>query len=148
MGRLVTLYHWTRKDRLASILEHGLDTRSEHPDWGLELRRGVTYCWLKPEHNTLTPDLKSPEHEFLEVTVDEDECLVTDMMYINLAQMYLHGELGKPRSEEAGDLLKQLYVAAAVPLAKYTDGMFMRPEVLVRRAIPVSAIRRRAGSLG
>jgi hypothetical protein len=141
MGKQVSLMHSVPRSRLAEVLQTGLRAGSEFADLGLEMRRGVIYCWLRREDDKMSSGGQRADHTYVEVTVDEERCTVADMEWSSLALMYLQGQGGKPRNPEASRLLGELYRATAVPLSEYRPGMFWTPEVLVKGDVPPEFVR-------
>jgi len=141
MGKQVSLIHSVRRSRLAEVLRTGLKAGSEFADLGLEMRRGVVYCWLRKEDDKMSSGGQRADYIYVEVTVDEEHCTVADMEWSSLALMYLQGQGGKPRNLEASRLLGELYRITAVPLAEYRSGVFWTPEVLVKGDVPPECIR-------
>ncbi|MEW6752916.1 MAG: hypothetical protein AB1505_18345 [Candidatus Latescibacterota bacterium] len=134
----VTLVHSAPRAQLEQILQSGLKARSTFGDLGLEMRRGVVFCWLRPEHDKMWG--ASPDHAHLRITVDAWRCRVAEMDFASIALMYLQGQGGKPRHPEAAALLARLYELTSVPLSQYREGMFWTPEVLVQGDIPAAQI--------
>jgi hypothetical protein len=141
MGNQVSLVHCVRESQLAEALRDGLRATSEFADLGLEMRRGVVYCWLRREDDKMSSGGQRADCAYLEVTVDEERCTVADMEWSSLALMYLQGQGGKPRNPEASRLLAELYRATAVPISQYRPGMFFTPEVLVKGDLSPGCIR-------
>jgi len=141
MERRVTLVHSVHRDNLDEVLRTGLKAASDFPDMGLEMRRGVVYCWLRAVDDKFSSNGQRQDHVYVEVNVDEDRCVVADMTYITLAMMYQAGQMSKPKNPEAARLLTELYKATAVPVSEYLPGMFDAPEVLVRGDVSVVDIR-------
>lgn len=141
MGKQVTLVHSVRKSRLAEVLQTGLKAVSEFADLGLEMRRGVVYCWLRKEDDKLSAGGQRGDFAYVEVTVDQERCSVADLEWSSIALMYLQGSGGKPRNLEASRLLAQVYLVTAVPLSEYRPGIFFSPEVLVRGDIAPECLR-------
>lgn len=126
----IRLLHAVPRAKLASVLQEGLRATSAFDDLGLELRRGVIYCWLRREDDKGWGS--NSEYTYVQVTVEQSRCQVADMEFSSIALMYLQGQGGKPRQAAAAKLLAQLYEVTAVPLREYREGMFFTPEVLVR----------------
>jgi len=141
MPRMVRLLHSLRRDDLEQALAQGLKATSSFDEFGLDLRRGVVYCWLCKEHDKMSSGGQRPDHVYLEVTVAEDRCLVADMDWISAAMTYAQGAMGKPRNPEAARLAAELYRVTAVPLSQYTPEAFFTPEVLVKGDIAPESIR-------
>lgn len=141
MGQHVRLLHSIHKSKLAEALSAGLKAASEFPVLGLEMRRGVVYCWLDKADDRLGSGGQRADFVYLQVEVDQDRCLVADMDLITLAMMYHQGSGAKPKNPEASRLLAEAYRVTAVPLSEYTPGMFCTPEVLVRGDIAPECIR-------
>jgi hypothetical protein len=130
MADFIRLLHAVPRAKLASVMQEGLRATSAFDDLGLELRRGVVYCWLRREDDKMWG--RNAEYTYIQVTVERSRCQVADMEFSSLALMYLQGQGGKPRHAEAAKLLAQLYEVTTVPLREYREGMFFTPEVLVR----------------
>ena len=141
MGQHVRLLHSIHKSKFADALSTGLKAASEFPALGLEMRRGVVYCWLDKADDRLSSGGQRADFVYLEVEVNQDRCLVADMELISLAMMYHQGSGGKPRNPGAARLLAEAYRVTAVPLAEYAPGMFCTPEVLVKGDIAAECIR-------
>ena len=139
MGKQVSLLHSIHKSNVDQVLRNGLKATSSFDDLGLEMRRGVVYCWLKKEHDKMRGQRAG--YGYVQVTVDKSRCRVADMDFISIAMMYLQGSKGKPKNEEAAQLLADLYRVTSVPLSEYTEGMFWTPEVLVKGDIDPDYIR-------
>ena len=141
MGKQVSLIHSVPKSRLAEVLNDGLKAISEFADLGLEMRKGIVYCWLRKEDDKMSFNDQRTNYAYDEVTVGEERCTVADMDLSSIALMYLQGSGGKPRNLEASQLLAETYRVTAVPLSEYRPGMFWTPEVLVDGDIPPDCIR-------
>lgn len=127
------LLHSTRKSHIPEILEQGLKPVSKFDDLGLEMRKGVLYCWLCKEDDRMWG--KRDGFVYIDVSVNQDRCMVADMEFSSLAMMYRYGSGRRPKNLEAARLMAEVYRATSVPLAQYTKGMFSTPEVLVRGKI-------------
>jgi len=138
MVRQVRLLHSVPASQLNCVLQEGLKATSEFDDLGLEMRRGVVYCWLRKEHDRMWG--QRPDYVYVEVTVDEDRCRVAEMEFSSLAMMYIQGA-GRPKNERAARLLAELYEVTSLPLADYREGMFSTPEVLVKGDLRSDCIR-------
>jgi hypothetical protein len=141
MRQEVQLYHSVLKSRLADVLEGGIKAQSAFSDLGLQMRRGVVYCWIRREDDKMSTGGQRDDYAYVEVTVSADRCIVADMDLAGLAMMYRDGTGGKPRNPEAARHLGQAYRATSVPLAEYAPGMFFTPEVLVKGDIAPECIR-------
>jgi hypothetical protein len=139
MEKQIRLLHSTHKSNIDQMLRNGLKATSSFDDLDLEMRRGVVYCWLKKEHDKMWG--QRADYVYVQVTVDKNRCRVADMDFISIAMMYLQGSKGKPKNEEAAQLLGDLYRIISVPLSEYTEGMFWTPEVLVKGDIDPDYIR-------
>jgi predicted RNA-binding protein (virulence factor B family) len=139
MEKQIRLLHSTHKSNIDQMLRNGLKATSSFDDLDLEMRRGVVYCWLKKEHDKMWG--QRADYVYVQVTVDKNRCRVADMDFISIAMMYLQGSKGKPKNEEAAQLLADLYRITSVPLSEYTEGMFWTPEVLVKGDIDPDCIR-------
>jgi hypothetical protein len=139
MEKQIRLLHSTHKSNIDQMLRNGLKATSSFDDLDLEMRRGVVYCWLKKEHDKMWG--QRADYVYVQVTVDKNRCRVADMDFISIAMMYLQGSKGKPKNEEAAQLLGDLYRITSVPLSEYTEGMFWTPEVLVKGDIDPDYIR-------
>ena len=138
MGKQVRLVHSAHRSKVEEILKHGLKAMSEFDDLGLEMRRGVVYCWVRKEHDKMWG--KESDRAYFEVTVDEERCRVAEMDFASIAMVYLQGDR-KPKNEEAARLLAQVYQITSVPLADHAEGMFWTPEVLVKGDVDPACIR-------
>jgi hypothetical protein len=145
MSELITLLHSVHKSRLAEVLKTGLKATSHFDDLGLEMRRGVVYCWLRKEDDKKSGGGQRADHTYVEVTVHTQRCRVADMEWSSLTLMYLQGQGGKPRNPEASQLLAKLYEVTAVPLTEYRPGMFWTPEILVKGDIGPENVRMMGG---
>ncbi len=137
----MTVYHYTEKSNLDSIMKNGLSTTSRYESF-TELRKNVVFCWLSPTDNKIFSD----NTICLEVIVDEKDCIVASMDYISFAMMYKyggakHGGINIPVNETASDLFVKLYETTAIPLSQYKDGNLLSPEVLVKGSISPENIR-------
>ncbi|MFB3881691.1 MAG: hypothetical protein ACE149_10530 [Armatimonadota bacterium] len=141
MGKQVRLFHSVQRSRLEEVLRTGIRAASHFDDLGLEMRRGVVFCWLRKEDDKMSSGGQRPDHTYVEVAVEEERCVVADMDLFSIALMYCQGSGGKPRNPEASRLLAEAYRVSAVPLAAYGDGIFFTPEVLVRGDIGPESIR-------
>jgi hypothetical protein len=139
MEKQIRLLHSTHRSNVDQVLRNGLKATSSFDDLGLEMRRGVVYCWLRKEDDKMWG--QRADCVYVQVTVDQDRCRVADMDFISIAMMYLQGSKGKPKNEEAAQLLADLYRVTSVPLSEYTEGMFWTPEVLVKGDIDPDCIR-------
>lgn len=135
------LYHFTKKENIKRILQEGLIPKSNYETF-TQLRNNVVYCWLSPDDQKIFTD----EDVCLEVTVDEENCIVAEMDYISFAMMYKYG--GKkygganiPVNEEASKLFVKLYEVTSMPLSRYEKGNFFTPEVLVKGIIKPENIK-------
>ena len=133
MADLVTLLHSLPRSSVEQVRRQGLRPTSGYDDLGLDMRRGVVYCWLTREHDKIYG--KSADRVHIGVTVDRSRCRVADMEFSSIALMYLQGQGGKPQNAEAARLLANLYEMTSVLLSEYRDGMFCTPEVLVQGEI-------------
>jgi hypothetical protein len=84
MGESVILLHSVHKSRLAEVLRTGLHATSEFSDLGLEMRRGVIYCWLRKEDDKMSVAGQRADYTYVEVTVDKGRCAVADMDWSSL----------------------------------------------------------------
>lgn len=141
MPRAVRLLHSVPKAELEQVLSHGLKAVSSFDDFGLEMRRGVVYCWLRAEDDRMSSGGQRADRAYVEATVEEERCVAADMDWISTAMTYAQGAMGKPRNPEAARLAAELYRVTAVPLSQYTPGMFSTPEVLVKGDIAPEDIR-------
>lgn len=136
-----TVYHYTDKNNVDSIIKNGLWATSRYEQF-TELRKNVVFCWLKPSDNKIFSD----DTVCLEITVDESDCVVASMDYISFAMMYKYGGtknggMNIPVNETASELFVKLYEVTAVPLSQYEDGNLFSPEVLVKGNISPENIR-------
>ena len=129
-GDRVTLFHSVPRTKLALIAGEGLIASSGFDDLELEIRRGVVFCWLRPEDDKMWG--ANPEYTQVQATVDVCRCRVADMDFSSIALMYLQGQGGRPRNTQAAALAAKLHDVTSVPLSNYRDGMFCTPEVLVK----------------
>ena len=134
------LYHYTKKENLDSILAEGLIASSRYESF-TELRNNVVFCWLSPDSQKIFDD----NSVCLEITVDDNSCIVAEMDYISFAMMYKHGGAkygGKnvPVNLQAAELFVRLYEVTAIPIAEYADNFFS-PEVLVKGNIDAKYIK-------
>ncbi len=141
MGQRVKLIHSVHRSALDEVLSNGLRASSAFADLGLEMRRDVIYCWLQREDDKMSSGGQRPDYIYLEVTVDQDRCVVADMDLASIAMMYHQGSGGKPKSLEASRLLAEAYRVTSVPLRDYTPGVFWTPEVLVKGDIAPDSVR-------
>ena len=134
------LYHYTKKENLDRILAEGLIASSRYEAF-TELRNNVVFCWLSPDSQKIFDD----NSVCLEITVDDNSCIVAEMDYISFAMMYKYGGAkygGKnvPVNLQASELFIQLYEVTAIPIAEYADNFFS-PEVLVKGNIEAKYIK-------
>ncbi len=139
MARSARLLHSVHKSKIDGILREGLKAVSEFDHLGLDMRRGVVYCWLKKENDKMWG--QQTDHAYIEVTVDKDRCRVAEMDFASIAMMYLQGSGGRPKNAEAARLLAETYRVTSVPLSEYVEGMFSTPEVLVKGDIDPICIK-------
>ncbi len=137
----MTVYHYTDKSNLDSIMKNGLTATSKYEAF-TELRKNVVFCWLSPSDNKIFSD----NEVCLEISVDEKNCIVASMDYISFAMMYkyggkAHGGMNLPVNERASELCVKLYETTAMPLSDYEDGNLFSPEVLVKGDIAPCNIR-------
>ena len=137
----MNVYHYTDKANLDSIMTQGLITTSSYESF-THLRKGVVFCWLSPSDNKILSDDKI----CLEITVDENDCIVASMDYISFAMMYKYGGANNggmniPINVRASELFVKLYETTAIPLSQYKDGNLFSPEVLVKGSINPENIR-------
>ncbi len=137
----ISLLHSVPKAQLDGVLAHGLKAVSSFDDFGLEMRRGVVYCWLRAEDDRMSSGGQRSDYVYVEVTVDEERCLVADMDRISSAMTFAQGMGVQPRNLEAARLAAEIYRVTAVPLGQYTPGMFSTPEVLVKGDIAPTDVR-------
>ncbi len=135
------VYHYTDKANLDSIMTQGLITTSSYESF-THLRKDVVFCWLSPSDNKILSDDKI----CLEITVDENDCIVASMDYISFAMMYKYGGANNggmniPINVRASELFVKLYETTAIPLSQYKDGNLFSPEVLVKGSINPENIR-------
>ena len=135
------VYHYTDKANLDSIMTQGLITTSSYESF-THLRKDVVFCWLSPSDNKILSDDKI----CLEITVDENDCIVASMDYISFAMMYKYGGANNggmniPINVRASELFVKLYETTAIPLSQYKDGNLFSPEVLVKGNITPENIR-------
>ena len=98
------VYHYTDKANLDSIMHSGLKTTSRYESFA-ELRKDVVFCWLSPSDNKIF----SEDTICLEITADENDCIVASMDYISFAMMYKYGGakyggMNIPINERASEL--------------------------------------------
>lgn len=134
------LYHYTKKENLDRILAEGLIASSRYESF-TELRQDVVFCWLSPDSQKIFDD----NSVCLEITVDDNSCIVAEMDYISFAMMYKYGGAkygGKnvPVNLQAAELFVRLYEVTAIPIAEYADNFFS-PEVLVKGNIDAKYIK-------
>ncbi len=141
MTKQVHLIHSVHKSRLETALRDGLKAASESDDLGLDMRRGVVYCWLRKEDDKMSAGGQRPDYVHLQVTVDKSRCTVADMEYSSLALMYRQGHPTKPKNERASALFAEIYQVTSVPLSDYQPGIFFTPEVLVKGDIAPECLR-------
>lgn len=137
----MTVYHYTDKSNLDSIMKNGLTATSKYEAF-TELRKNVVFCWLSPSDNKIFSD----NEVCLEISVDEKNCIVASMDYISFAMMYKYGGakyggMNIPINEKASELFVKLYETTAIPLSQYKDGNLFSPEVLVKGNITPENIR-------
>ncbi|MBQ3549723.1 MAG: hypothetical protein IJA41_01990 [Clostridia bacterium] len=135
------VYHYTDRANLDSIMHNGLKTTSRYESF-TELRKDVVFCWLSPSDNKIFSD----DTICLEITVDENNCIVASMDYISFAMMYKYGGekyggMNIPINERAAELFVKLYEITAIQLSQYKDGNLFSPEVLVKGTITPENIR-------
>lgn len=135
------VYHYTDRSNLDGILRGGLEATSRYESF-TELRKDVIFCWLSPSDNKIF----SEDTVCLEVTVDENNCIVASMDYISFAMMYKYGGakyggMNIPVNETASELFVKLYETTAMPLSQYKEGNLFSPEVLVKGRISPENIR-------
>jgi hypothetical protein len=141
MGKQVQLLHSVHRSRLEEVLRTGIRAVSVFDDLGLDMRRGVVFCWLRQEDDKMSSGGQRPDHVYIEVKVDEERCDDADMDLFSIALMYLQGQGGKPQNLEASRFVAEAYRASAVPLSEYKSGVFFTPEVLVRGDIAPECIK-------
>lgn len=134
------LYHYTKKENVDRILAEGLIASSGYEAF-TELRQNVVFCWLSPDSQKLFDD----NSVCLELTVDDNSCIVAEMDYISFAMMYKYGGAkygGKnvPVNLQASELFVRLYEVTAVPINEYAANFFS-PEVLVKGNIDAKYIK-------
>ena len=134
------LYHYTKKENVDRILAEGLIASSGYEAF-TELRQNVVFCWLSPDSQKIFDD----NSVCLEITVDDNSCIVAEMDYISFAMMYKYGGAkygGKnvPVNLQASELFVRLYEVTAIPIAEYADNFFS-PEVLVKGNIDAKYIK-------
>jgi hypothetical protein len=135
------LYHYTKKENVSKILQEGLIPKSSY-ELFTELRKNVVFCWLSPDDQKIF----SGEDVCLEVSVNEEDCIIAEMDYISLAMMYKYGGrknggMNIPVNEEASKLFVKLYEVTSMPISRYEKGNFFTPEVLVKGIIKPENIR-------
>lgn len=124
------VYHYTDKANLDSIMHSGLKTTSRYESF-TELRKDVVFCWLSPSDNKIF----SEDTICLEITADENDCIVASMDYISFAMMYKYGGakyggINIPINERAYSLntRRRLLKAAGFDLpAVYGERTFLPP---------------------
>jgi len=137
----MTLYHYTSKANLDSIMRYGLKAASRYESF-TELRKNVVFCWLSPSDNKIFSD----DTVCLEIIVEDTDCIVASMDYISFAMMYKYGGAkyggaNIPVNETASDLFVKLYETTAIPLSQYKNGNLFSPEVLIKGDISPDNIR-------
>ena len=135
------VYHYTDKTNLDNIMKNGLKPASRYESF-TDLRKNAVFCWLSPSDNKIFSD----DTICLEITVDENDCMVASMDYISFAMMYkyggaTYGGMNIPINETASELFVKLYETTAIPLSQYEDGNLFSPEVLVKGNILPENIR-------
>ncbi len=140
MVKQIRLIHSIHKSMVGQALKVGLQAVSEYDDLKLDMRRGVVYCWLRKEDDKMSQGGQRADYVYLEVTVEEERCIVADMEWSSLALMYRQGQT-RPKNMEASRLLAELYRVTAVPLSEYAEGTFFTPEVLVKGNIRPESIK-------
>lgn len=139
MAEQIRLIHTIHKSMVGQALRVGLRAVSAYDDLNLDMRRGVVYCWLRKEDDKTSQGGQRADFVYLEVTVEEERCIVADMEWSSLAMMYRQGQR-RPKNMEASRLLAELYRVTAVPLSEYAEGTLFTPEVLVKGDIPPESI--------
>jgi hypothetical protein len=107
MAKQVRLLHSTHRSTLAHVLQAGLRASSSFDDLGLDMRRGVLYCWLRIEDDKMSFGGQRSDYVYLEVTADEDRCMVADMEWSSMSLMYKQGQR-VPQNLEAARLVAEL----------------------------------------
>ena len=138
---MITLYHYTNKNNVHKILHEGLIPLSQY-EYFTDLRKDVNYCWLSPDDQKIS----SNDDVCLELSVEEDKCIVAEMDYISFAMMYKYGGKkfgGKniPVNQEASDLFIKLYKITSQPISNYEKDHYFTPEVLVKGTIQPENIK-------
>jgi hypothetical protein len=139
MRQEITLYHYTKKENVPTILRNGLLNRSKFNVMGSKLRSNASYLLLSPAHDVMGYR-DDEDFECLVASVDPAFCVVADMdlisaAYVNFVQEQTNESLYDYRK------LVALYDTTTVPISGYINGMFRAPEVIVRRLIPPGHIR-------
>ena len=124
------LIHSVHESIIGIVLRDGLKAASRFDSLGLDMRRGVIYCWLRKEDDKMWR--KRSDYVYVRVSVDQDRCRVAEMDFASLALMYLQGDTVRPENKEAAHLLAEVYRVTSVPLSEYEPGIFSTPEVLVK----------------
>ncbi len=137
---MIKVYHYTHKNNVDKILKEGLKATSRYEQF-TKIRKDVVYCWLSPNDQKIFSD----EDVCLEITVDENRCLVADMEYISFAMMYKYGgkKFGGKNfliNPQASDLMSKIYEITTLPITHY-DNNFFSPEVLVSGDILPNCIK-------
>ena len=75
--------------------------------------------------------------KIIEITVDENDCIVANMDYISFSMMYKYGGakyggMNIPINERASELFVKLYETTAISPSQYKDGNLFFPEILVK----------------
>jgi len=134
----VTVYHYTPRENVPTILKNGLLNQSKFNAMSSRLRVNASYHLLSPSHDVMGY-AGDEGYACLQVTADPAHCVVADMDLISAAYV---NYIQEQANESVYDYRKlvALYDASAVALTDYENGMFRAPEVILRRHVPPDKI--------
>ena len=136
MMEKISIYHFTKKENVNSILSIGLKHGTKFNTLGSQLRIGANYFWLSPMHDLMG----YKDFECLEISIEENLCIVGNMDIISSAFFnYMMVKQGNSLHDYT-ELVK-LFDSTAVAYHSYQNGYFRTPEIIVQKDITPENIK-------
>lgn len=133
MNKKIKIYHFTKKENLESILEHGLRPDTKFLTLGSKLREGAVYFWSNPGEDEMGY-IGNKNYVCLEVNIDASRCFVASMDIISAAFVnFVKAKTGEALWDY--QKLAGLYDSEAMPYSSYTPGHFRVPEIIVQGVV-------------
>ena len=133
MGSIVSVYHYTKKENVDSIISMGLHCGTKYHTLGSKLRDNANYFWLSPVH-CLMGYKESCEYICLKIAVEVSICFVVNMDLASAAFVNFIMEKKREALHDYRSLI-MLHDDYAVNYRLYENGYFRAPEVIIQNKI-------------